>query len=72
MTKISEKYGRTDLLLKEIIQLKAKVKTRDKTIERLKANANLEQLKHDIRVICKDPKLDPIEKNNKIYSVTMQ
>jgi len=71
MTIIREKYGKIDLLQKEILSLKAKIKSRDKTIEKLKMNKSLEEFKDEIRIICKNPKLICCnvccEKINKIY-----
>lgn len=69
---ISENYGRTDLLKQEIYSLKAKLKTRDKTIERLKQNKSLEEFKHEIRKICKKSSFSALEKVNIIYDVTLK
>ena len=52
--------------------LRSNLNKKSKSLDKLKYNKVLETLKHDIRVICKDKTLQPLDKLNKIYSITLK
>lgn len=64
--------GEIELYKKEIRRLKDKIKTRDDQIARTeKPNKKFENLKHELRRSCKDPKFtDLAQYQNYVYNLT--
>ena len=66
--------GELEPLQREIVRLKAKIKTRDERLLRMETpNKKFENMKHNIRVICKDQVLLSSDlKLNKIFELTLE